>query len=630
MNSMKKVMQSILKTLPVLVLLAVAIACGDTPTEAPPPAMFPAPTATLTPTATMAATQMPTRPAPTAAPPAATATAVPSTPEPTDAMSVEEKVLTLLYWQAPSLPGSYLAAGSKDRDAGAVTLEPLAKYAPDGSLAPSLAADIPTIENGGFSSDLKTITWKLKEDLKWSDGSDVTAADAVFTWRYCAEEHTGCTDSNSFAGVASVEAVDDLTVKITFDQPTPYPYSPFVGTGVPVISEAQFADCIGDAAVKCVEENRGPLGTGPYRIVSFTPDREAVYERNPHYRDRPAYFDKVVIKGGGDALTAARAVLETGEADYAWNLQIDPATLAGLEAAGNGTVISAFSGTVERIVVNQTNPDPALGDDRSEYLDGNNPHPFLTFQPVPEAMSMAIDRRLISESLYGFAGEPTCGLIVGPPKYASTTNDGCLTQDIEGAKALLDDNGVLDTDGDGVREYNGVPLRLTYQTSTNAVRQDTQALIKDWWSELGIEVKVVHHDASVFFGGDPVEDKEQVFRRFSADIQMYATGPSIDPQGYLSGQLCREIPTPDNHWAGANIARVCNSEFDEVYAKLAETEVGPERQDLVKRLSDILVQNYYHIPLVNRGSVSAHLNTLKGVQINAWDSELWNIAEWRR
>ena len=542
----------------------------------------------------------------------------------------EEKTLTLLYWQAPSHPGPYLSSGYKDRDAGAITLEPLAKYDPDGRLVPALAAEIPSIENGGFSEDLQSITWKLKKDVKWSDGSAVTADDAVFTWRYCTDEHTGCTAHSSFAGVTSVEAVDDHTVRIAFDQPTPYPYGPFVSTGVPIISKEQFRNCVGDAAATCLEENYAPLGTGPYRVSVFTPNEEAVYERNPHFRGDAPYFDRVVIKGGGDALSAAQDVLDAGEADYAWNLQIDPGTLAELEGAGKGTVISAFSSLVERIVLNQTNPDPALGEDRSEYLDGQNPHPFLTFRPIPGAMSMAIDRGMISDDLYGFAGEPTCGLVVGPPAYASISNDFCLVQDIEGAIRLLDDNGVLDTDGDGIREHNGVPLRLTFQTSTNAVRQETQSLIRDWWRELGIEVNAVHYDASVFFGGDPSSDKEQVYRRFYADIQMYATGPDIDPQQYLAGQLCAEMPTPKNHWSGGNISRACHPAYDKLFAQLAETEVGPQRAELVMQLNDIIVDHYYEIPLVNRGVVSARLNSLKGVRINAWDSEMWNIAEWRR
>ena len=530
------------------------------------------------------------------------------------------------------MPGPYLSPGNKDEDAGAITLEPLAKYDPDGNLVPALAAEIPTVENGGVNEELTTVTWKLKDGLKWSDGSDMNAHDVVFTWRYCTDEDTGCTASAAFTGITDVRAIDDTTVWVGFDAPTPYPYTAFVGFGTPIISEAQFADCVGDAAElgPCHEQNIAPLGTGPYRITSFKTNEEAVFERNPFYRGPEPYFDKVVMKGGGDAISAARTVLEDGEADYAWNLQVDPEVLAKMEAAGNGKVVSGFAGLVEQIIVNQTNPDPELGEDRSEYLDGQNPHPFLTFTAIPQAMSMAVDRGHIAGELYGFAGKPTCNLIAGPAHYTSTANDGCLKQDLEGAKRLLDDDNVVDTDGDGIREHNGVPLRVTYQTSTNSIRQETQELVRDWWREIGIETELVHHDASLFFGSEYEVNAEASLSRFFADVQMYTDFTNIDPQEYLSGQLCGQVPTRDNRWGGRNVSRACNPEYDALYAELSQTETGPERERLVKQLNDILVQNHYYIPLVNRGLVSAHLNTLKGIEINGWDSEMWNIAEWRR
>ena len=544
--------------------------------------------------------------------------------------SSEDRVLTILYWQAPTLPGPYLAAGYKDRDAGAITLEPLASYDPGGVLVPRLATQIPTLGNGGLSADLMSITWTLREGLKWSDGSDMTADDVVFTWRYCSDEATGCIAHAAFAGIVSVEAVDALTVRMTFDAPSQFPYNVFVGAGSPIISSAQFAGCIGTAAAGCDEQNEAPLGTGPYRIVEFTPNEQAVYERNPHYRGEEPYFDRVILEGGGEAIDAARSVLDAGEADYAWNLQLKPDELAALAAAGQGTVVTAFASDVERIVINQTNPDPALGDDRSEYLGGRNPHPFLTFTPIPQAMSMAIDRGLIAERLYGFAGEATCNLIVGPPIYVSTSNDGCLAQDIEGAKRLLDESGVVDSDGDGVREHEGVPLRIVYQTSTNEVRQETQILVREWWRQIGIEAELVEHDASVFFGGNPVTNAAETYRRFFADVQMYTTGSGIDPLEYLSGLQCDHIQTRDNNWADSNVARSCNAGYDDLFARLAEIPLGAEREALVRELNDIHVQHYYEIPLVNRASVSAHGNSLQGVRMNAWDSELWNIAEWRR
>ena len=542
----------------------------------------------------------------------------------------EEKVLTILYWQAPSLPGPYLAGGHKDRDAGAVTLEPLASYAPDGRIVPKLAVEVPTSENGGVSPDQTSITWKLREGLKWSDGSDVTADDVVFTWRYCVDEQTSCLGAGAFAGIKSVEALDNRTVQITFGAPTSYPYVAFVSARSPVISGRQFADCIGEAAVTCTAQNTSPLGTGPYRIVSFTEGEEAVYERNPFYRGKPAYFDRVVLMGGGDAVTAARAVLELGEADYAWNLQVAPQTLTEMEAAGRGKVVYAFGSQVERIVVNHTNPDPMLGENRSEYLDGQNAHPFLTFAPIPQAMSMAVDRKIISERLYGFPAEPVCNLIAGPRRYVSTANDGCLPQNIEGAKRLLDANNVIDTDGDGIREYNGTPLRITYQTTANSIRQATQALIRDWWLQIGIDTKLAQHDAGIFFGGDPAIHDEASYRRFFADVQMYAGDSGIVPQQYLAGQTCAHIQTRDNNWAGENNARSCAPEYDDLVARLSQAPLGPERDTLIKQLNDMLVQSYSEIPLVNRAIVAAHSNTLQGIRSNGWDSDMWNIAEWRR
>ena len=542
----------------------------------------------------------------------------------------EVKVLTLHYWQAPSVPIPYLSSGFKDRDAGAVTLEPLANYDPDGNIVPALASEVPTIENGGVSSDLMSITWRLKEGLLWSDETDVTAEDVVFTWRYCVDEATGCTNESSFDGITSVEALDGLTVKITFDAPTPYPYNAFVGSATPIINSVQFAECIGASAATCFEQNYAPLGTGPYRITNFQENDRIAYERNPHYHGATPYFDRVILKGGGNAEAAARSVLERGDVDYAWNVQADPETLTRMQEAGLGTLAVAYTSLVERIVVNQTNVDIDLGDDRSEYLDGENPHPFLSFKPIREAMAMAIDRTQIAEELYGFPGEATCNLITGPPIYVSTANEGCLTQDIEGAKRLLDENDVLDTDGDGTREYNGEPLRIVFQTSTNDIRQETQALIRDWWREIGIRTRVIDHEASVFFGGDPVEDKNASYRRFLADVQMYASGTGIDPQQDLSDLLCKHIATRDNNWSLGNLARSCDAEYDDLYAQLEETRTGREREALVKLLNDLHVQSYFQIPLINRGFVSAHLNTLKGVRINGWDSELWNIAEWRR
>jgi peptide/nickel transport system substrate-binding protein len=544
--------------------------------------------------------------------------------------------LNILYWQAVTILNPYLSTGTKDFHGASLIVEPLVEYQPDGVIRPVLVEEVPTLENGGISEDLTQITYKLLPDVVWSDGTPFTAADVVFTWQYCTTPETGCSSATPYTGVTNVEAVDDHTVTITFEAPQPFPYGPFGGQLAPIIQQAQFADCVGAAAQECSEQNNAPIGTGPYKVREFTPGDVVVYEVNENYRipDKP-HFAEVVLKGGGDAPAAARAALETGEVDYAWNLQVEPQILAEMEAAGIGTLASAFAGNVERILINFTNPSADLGELRSEWsADNPNEHPILADVRVRQALSMAIDRSVIAEQLYGAGGVPTCNILSGPPAVVSTNNDACLTQDLEGAAALLEEAGWTDSNGDGIREKDGMELRLTYATSTNSVRQKTQALIQQWWQEIGIATELVNVDAGVYFGGDPASP--DTLGKFYWDVQMFTNGPdNTDPQSYLAGWLCMDggrvnIANSENNWLGNNTERWCSEEYDAKHAELKSATDPAERARLAIELNDMLAQNYVNLPLIFRASVSAYSNTLGGVEINGWDTEEWNIEDWHR
>ncbi|MBR2655928.1 MAG: peptide ABC transporter substrate-binding protein [Loktanella sp.] len=537
--------------------------------------------------------------------------------------------LNIIYWQAPSILNPFLSGGTKDVEASSIILEPLARYDETGTLVPYLAEDIPTVANGGVSEDLTTITWKLKEGLLWSDGTPVTANDAVFTAEYCMHPEGGCAQLSKYNGVQSVEAVDDLTILITFATPQPNPYGPLVGGQSPMIQAAQFADCLGARAPECTEANFGPIGTGPFVVTDFRTNDVIQLEANPNYRDasKPA-FATVTFKGGGDATAAGRAVLETGEFDYAWNLQLAPDVIASMAAAGVGTPVTAFGTLVERIEMNLTDPSPSLPE--GERSTAMHPHPFLSDEAVRRALSMAIDRDLLVEVGYGDAGRATCNLVPGPEIYASVDNTDCLVQDVDGANALLDEAGWVDTNGNGIRDKDGVELRILFQTSTNAVRQDFQALIKDMWDQIGVETELRNIDASVFFGGDP--GSPDTFEKFYADVEMYANNfDGTDPQSYLAAYTCDKAPRPATQWQGENINRFCDPEYDALIAELQQTADIDERSALARRLNDMLTKDTITIvPLVDRGRVSAHANSLGGVVLNTWDSELWNVADWYR
>lgn len=535
--------------------------------------------------------------------------------------------LKIIFWQAVSTMNPYLSGGTKEVYAASMVIEPLARYDETGALVPMLAAEIPTVENGGVAADLKSITWKLKPDLKWSDGTAVTAEDAIFTWKYCTAPDGGCAQGAYFEGVTNVEAVDASTIKVSFADAKPYPYSAFVGAQSPLIQAAQFKDCLGAKAPECTAANFGPIGTGPFVVNEFKPNDVVTFTANPNYRDpaKPA-FASVTLKGGGDAASAARSVLETGEFDYAWNMQVEPEILAQMLAAGKGKIEVAFGTQVERIDINPFAVDPSLGDKRSTKEAG--PHPALSDPAVRRALSISIDRDILVEAGYGANGRPTCNILPAPDIYVSKNVDWCLKQDIEGANKLLEDAG-WKMGSDGIREKDGVKLSFLYQTSTNSVRQGTQALVKDWWSQIGVAAELRNVSASVFFGGDPASP--DTFQKFYADVQMYTNNfDGTDPEKYMASWMCDKIPGPSNGWQGENIVRYCNPAYDELVKKLGTTSNLEERAAISIQLNDMLSNDVAQIPLIHRGQPSAVNNTLLGVKMNAWDSELWNVADWSR
>ncbi len=533
--------------------------------------------------------------------------------------------VNVIYWQAPSTLNPYLTSGTKDTESASLVLEPLLRFNEKGEMVPFLAAEVPTVANGGFSADFKTITYKLKKGVKWSDGTAFTAQDVVFTYEYCTGIK-GCAKSNTFTTVDKMVAVDPLTVRINFKTPKPYPYDVLNGFTTPILQKAQFKDCLGDKAPSCTQQNFNPIGTGPFMVKEFRPNDVIQMVANPHFRDpkKPA-FATLTLKGGGDAAAAGRAVLETGEFDYAWNMQLAPDVLAKMVKGGKGKTVSSFGTLVERIEMNLTDPSAKHGEWRSTT---KHPHPFLTDLRVRKALSMAIDRNLLVEIGYGPAGRATCNIVPAPAVFASNNTD-CIKQDMAGAKALLEQAG-WKVGADGVRAKDGVKMEMLFQSSTNAVRQNFQTLIKQWWTELGLKVELRNISGSVFFGGDP--GSPDTFQKFYADVEMYANNfDGTDPENYLAEHVCDKIPRPETQWQGTNMNRFCNPEFDKLVKQLSATAGTDKRAVLAKRLNDMLTKDsYVMVPLVDRGRVSAHANSLGGVRLNTWDSELWNAADWFR
>ncbi|MGY6251432.1 peptide ABC transporter substrate-binding protein [Bosea thiooxidans] len=529
--------------------------------------------------------------------------------------------LKMLLWQAPTLLNPHFAAGTKEQVASRVFFEPLAGWDKEGNLIPQLAAEIPSKANGGLSEDGTRVVWKLKQGVKWHDGKPFTADDVVFTWEYAADPATAAYTSGAYKDI-KVEKVDDFTVKVIFAKPTPFWADPFVGVAGMIIPKHHFGDYKG-ANSREAPANLKPVGTGPYKFADFKPGDILTGIRNEHYHvaNQP-HFDTIELKGGGDAVSAARAVLQTGEFDYAWNLQVEDEVLKRLEAGGRGHVIASPSGDLEFITLNTTDPWTEVEGERSSV---KTKHPTLSDPAVRQAINFLIDRDSIQKFIYGRGGTATASFVNEPGRFKSTKLKYGF--DIEKANRILDEAG-WKKGADGIREKGGKKLKYVFQTAINAPRQKTQAIIKQACQKAGIDLELKSVAPSVFFSSDLGNPDTNT--KFYCDMEMYTTSQSQpDPERSLNQFVSWEIASKANKWQGRNVSRYSDLAADEAY-KAAQKELDPaKRAAYLIKVNEIFCEANVILPILSRTRMVA-AGTGLNVDHSGWDADTWNLAAWYR
>ncbi|WP_298922431.1 peptide ABC transporter substrate-binding protein [uncultured Bosea sp.] len=529
--------------------------------------------------------------------------------------------LKVLLWQAPTLLNPHFASGTKDQIASRIFYEPLAGWDKEGNLFPQLAAEVPSKANGGLSEDGKVVTWKLKQGVKWHDGKPFTADDVVFTWEYAKDPATAAYTTGSYKDI-KVEKVNDHAIKVIFAQPTPFWADPFVGTVGQILPKHRFADYVG-AKSREAPDNLKPVGTGPYKFVEFKPGDVLTGERNTdyHIKNQP-FFDTLEVKGGGDAVSAARAVLQTGEYDYAWNLQVEDEVLKRMETGGRGKVSAVPAGDIEFIILNTTDPWTEVDGERSSV---KTKHPTLSDPKVREAMNYLIDRDSVQKFIYGRGGTATASFVNEPKRFKSTKLK--YEFNIEKANKILDEAG-WKKGSDGVREKDGKKLKYVFQTSINAPRQKVQAIIKQACQQAGIELELKSVTASVFFSSDVANP--DTYTKLYVDMEMYTTTqPQPDPERFLNQCVSWEIANKENKWLGRNISRYSDPAADEAY-KAAQKELDPaKRAALLIKVNEIFCEAHVLLPLLSRTRVAAAANNIMHDH-SGWDVDTWNLAAWYR
>jgi peptide/nickel transport system substrate-binding protein len=528
--------------------------------------------------------------------------------------------LKILMWDAPTMLHPHFGRGLRDVTASRLFYEPLAAPAPDGTFVPVLAEELPTLKNGGLARDGQWVLWRLKKHVLWHDGAPFTADDVVFNWTFAIDPANATATRAGFEEVARVDKLDTHTVKVVYKKPQPFWAAVFTSGGL--LPRHVFEPLKGSASRDAIGMIK-PVGTGPYKLMEFKPGDWIRAEINPtyHVANRP-YFDRLEIKCGGDSASATRAVLQTGEYDFAYYVLVEEDLLRRIEHGGKGRVLVVPSSGVSFIQCNQSDPWTDVDGERSSP---RSTHPFLTDPAVKGALALLVDRAAIQHHLMGRSGQITATFLNGPERFRSRNN--AWEFNVDKANQILDQAGW--TRGpDGVRAKNGKRLKMLYQAAANATVQKVQAVIKQAAARAGIEIEVKAIQASVFFSSDVNNPDTNV--RFHADMQTYTTFTGLDPQSFMAQFASWELPSRENKWTGRNLARWRNREFDALWRQ-ADVEMDPvKRAAMFIKMNDMVVQNGVVVPFTWRNVLHAAGSSLAGIEPNGWDSIFGRIAYWYR
>ncbi|MFL7892605.1 MAG: peptide ABC transporter substrate-binding protein [Anaerolineales bacterium] len=593
--------------LAVLILAAFALdACAPAATEAPAE-----PTTPQEPAATEEEAPPP-EVEPTEAPlPEVEPTESPPSGEPTTAI--------ILIPEDPVAFNGLITDTGYEQMVGELVMLSLAEADPMGNIFPELAAELPTLENGGVEFDEDTwtmaVTWKLRDDVYWADGEQVTADDVIFTWNTIAEQ--AWTDGVDYT--ESLEKIDDFTFKVNYYEGYVFPnyLLQFGGENFFVYPEHY---CDAEQGFYEWDCDKQPLSDGPYMLDEWVTNDHLTFVRNPNYFEegKPA-IDRIIVQIVPEQSVRETIMLE-GDADiHYW-----PGDESGEVYKVSDNVDFMVSPT-ERWVMRLIPNLAAYGEMDPEAA----PHPFLSDVRVRQAIRMAIDVDTIVNEIHYGNGEPMWTEFFRPPYECDIPRPA---YDPEAAAALLEEAGWVDTDGDGIRECQGCPNAEdgTPMTMEFAIYSEygealvlAQQYIAENLADIGIGTELLSIEGAVMWAPSEDGGTEQ---SSNFELDMWDDGyPGVDPTDYQLWAYYYSEATEEN--GGFNVGHYANPDFDALLDE-AYTLDEDYRKEIFCEIAQILDEDLPQILLYTTLEVHGVNTRLDGVQPSVNDPLTWNVADW--
>lgn len=507
--------------------------------------------------------------------------------------------------QEPGVLNPLLASSSIEDAISSLTIEGLVQVDDQGNYVPVLAEALPTMSEDGLLA-----TYKLKPDIKFSNGDPFTCADVQFTVEAILSDLSGASTSG-YNRIDAVECPDDLTVEVYFSEV----YAPYLRLFSYIIPRGA-----GDlTALDSWDFNRNPIGTGAWIVKEWVAGDYIEFMPNPNYREAgKPYLDSLIVK-----ILPSREVgmqlLGSGEIKALWDItEADFPALESMAAQGV-SYAGAQTGENELLLFNFADPAVDAPADASA-----NPHPILNDVRVREAIQLAIDKQEIVDTLlYGNVNVGTTVIPNGTfacPQPPSEFN-------VEKANALLDTAGWT-LGADGIREKDGVKMELKITTTSgNLLREQTEQVLVEMLKAIGLNLIIENVPSDVLFAG---WDSNGMRKHGQFDILLYTTGPFLDPDSHLyQNYHSNNIPTAENEGAGSNYSRYVNVDVDAWIDEAASITDVEQRRALYCQVAAQINQDLPRVFLYERLLLSGYRTELQNFKVSPGPSDFtWGAADW--
>jgi peptide/nickel transport system substrate-binding protein len=450
------------------------------------------------------------------------------------------------------------------------------------SFEPSLA------RSWSWSDDHLGLTVELDPAASWSDGVPITARDVVFTWQVQMSPEVGWVGAYVKDAIDAVEAVDDDTVKVTFNRRYPYQFMDLNdGPIIPahVWKSLDFEDW------HAADWESLALAGGPFTLKRHTPRQEIVLERNPGYfRPGRPFLDRLVFRISGSDRALVSQLL-AGELDFVRS--IPPADAPR--------------------ILQHDELQLVIYEDRSyTHICWNTARDHLTDPRVRRALTMAVNRDTVIDVVYAGYVRPGMGPVLSS-FWAFNRELESIPFDPAAARVLLGEAGWRDSDGDGVVDREGAQLTIELLApSENELRQDIAILVQEDLRTIGVEVEPRFVEWGALSAAMRSGD-------FDAIVNMWVEPTQID--------LAEIWHSPPADQPTFNFGRYANPEVDRLLEEVSEIATFEEQKPLLDRIQELIVADQPYTFLVENVRLTAHNSRIRGARINA-ATPFFNVDEW--